>query len=93
MAHQQADQPERGQGGALPDEQAEMAAAGSLGREGDQAAERGVGDQGPAAVGEPWREARLGEEGVGIGAEFDEDRVDRLRELGMDEADRRGRLG
>ena len=41
-----------------------------------------VGDQGSCAGGEPWREAHL-----------DEDRVDRLRELRMYEADRRGVSG
>ncbi|GLS67071.1 hypothetical protein [Methylobacterium oxalidis] len=70
-----------------------MATPGSLGPEGDQTAECGVWDRSTAAVEEPPIETHLGEEGIGIGIEVDEDSVDLLRDPAMDEADRRGCLG
>ena len=72
--------PERGQGGSLPDKEPEMAAVRAVGREGDQAAERGERDERAAAVEEPRIEAHFGDEAVEIGAEFDEDGVDRLHD-------------
>src|SRR4051794_32992415 len=88
VAHQQAEPPERGQGGALPDEKPEMRAARPVGPEGDQAAERGVREGRAAAVEMTWIEAHLGNEVIWIGTEFDEGGVDRLRDPGTGQANR-----
>ncbi|GEL43733.1 hypothetical protein MEX01_43240 [Methylorubrum extorquens] len=89
VAHEQAKQPERGQCRALSNKEPEMVTTRPVGSQSDQATERGVWDRGPAAVEGPRIKPRLGEQFVQIGAQFDESEVDRLRDSGASQANKR----
>src|SRR3569833_1085578 len=69
-----------------------MAAARVIGRESEQAADCGEWDRLAAAVEEAGIKARFSAEAVEVRAEFHQDGVDRPRDIGMDDANGRGRL-
>ncbi len=89
VAQQRAEQPLRGQCDALPDKEPEMGAMRAIGRQSDEAADRGERDERRAAIDDLRIEAGFDDEATELGAEFGENDLDRPDVVDVDKPRRR----